>query len=62
MGGKKKYINIFGSITEPFNWVQRWAIPPLCNGSKHKVLMAIAIRMCYTGLDLPEFSTEGMEM
>jgi len=24
--------------------------------------MAIAIRMCYTGLDLPESSTEGMEM
>jgi len=20
MGGKKKYINIFGSFTEPFNW------------------------------------------
>jgi len=24
MGGKKKYINIFGSFTEPFNYVVTW--------------------------------------
>jgi len=26
MDGKKKYINIFGSFTEPFNCISQWVL------------------------------------
>jgi len=40
MGGKKKYINIFGSFTEPFNYhtlnTYSSQIRFTCRGSAHK--------------------------
>jgi len=43
MGGKKKYINIFGSFTEPFNYIEfmlkvkyKWQSHKItvCNGTR----------------------------
>jgi len=40
MGGKKKYINIFGSFTEPFNFVALAEV--------HALLSAILVKICFS--------------